>query len=184
MKIILGISGATGSIYGIRLLEALKRAKVETHLIISKWAEATIKLETDYSLEEVKGLASYTYSNSNQAALISSGSFITDGMIVAPCSMKSIASIRYGLADNLLTRAADVILKEKRKLILMPRESPLNQIHLENMLALAQMGVSISPPMPAFYNKPDTLDDIVNHTITRILDQLEIESNLSKRWLQ
>ncbi len=184
MKIIVGISGATGAIYGIRLLEALKNADVETHLIISEWAETTIKLETDHDLEYVKNLAAYTYSNSNQAALLSSGSFITDGMIVAPCSMKSVASIRHGLADNLLTRAADVILKEKRKLILIPRESPLNQIHLENMLALAKMGVSISPPMPAFYNKPSTVDDIVNHTITRILDQLGIENNLSKRWLQ
>ncbi|MGE7766158.1 UbiX family flavin prenyltransferase [Peribacillus sp. NPDC096540] len=184
MKIIVGISGATGAIYGIRLLEALKNVDVETHLIISEWAETTIKLETDHDLEYVKNLATYTYSNSNQAALLSSGSFITDGMIVAPCSMKSIASIRHGLADNLLTRAADVVLKEKRKLILIPRESPLNQIHLENMLALAKMGVSISPPMPAFYNKPSTVDDIVNHTITRILDQLGIENNLSKRWLQ
>ncbi|WP_174727332.1 UbiX family flavin prenyltransferase [Mesobacillus harenae] len=184
MKIIVGISGATGAIYGIRLLEALRNAGVETHLIMSEWAEKTTVIETNYDVSYVKGLASHVYSPKNQAALISSGSFVTDGMVVAPCSMKSVASICHGLADNLLTRAADVILKENRKLILVPRESPFNQIHLENMLKLSRMGVSISPPMPAFYNKPTSVDDIVNHTVARILDQFGLENNLTRRWLQ
>lgn len=184
MKLIVGISGATGAIYGIRLLEALNHVGVESHLVMSSWAEKTISIETNYSVEEVKALASHTYNSSNQAAIISSGSYITDGMILAPCSMKSLASISYGLADNLLSRAADVILKEKRKLVIIPRESPLNQIHLENMLRLSKMGVVILPPMPAFYNKPETVDDIVNHTVARTLDQFGIDNQLTKRWLQ
>jgi 4-hydroxy-3-polyprenylbenzoate decarboxylase len=184
MKIIVGITGATGAIYGIRMLEALKEAGVETHLVISPWAEKTIAIETSYNLEEVKSLPSHYYSSDNQAAIISSGSFITDGMIVAPCSMKSLASISYGLADNLLSRAADVILKERRKLVLLPRETPLSEIHLENMLRLSRMGVTILPPMPAFYNKPQNMDDIINHTVARTLDQFGIDHQLSRRWLQ
>lgn len=184
MKIIVGISGATGAIYGIRLLEALKQSEVETHLVLSSWAEKTIKLETPYDVEDVKKLASVVYSSTNQAAAISSGSFLTNGMVVAPCSMKSLAGISHGLADNLLTRAADVVLKERRKLILVPREAPLNEIHLENMLRLARMGCVILPPMPAFYNQPKSIDDIVNHTVARILDQFGIENSLAKRWLQ
>lgn len=184
MKIIVGISGATGAIYGVKMLEALKALNIETHLIISSWAEKTIRIETPYSLEEVKSYADHVYSSDNQAAIISSGSFVTDGMIIAPCSMKSLASISYGQADNLLSRAADVVLKEKRKLVLVPREAPLSEIHLENMLRLAKMGVVILPPMPAFYNKPDTVDDIVNHTVSRVLDQFSIDNALTKRWLQ
>lgn len=183
-KIVVGISGATGAIYGIRILEALRDCGVETHLILSSWAEKTIKIETSYSVEEVKSLATQVHSSSNQAAIISSGSFITDGMIIAPCSMKSLASISYGLADNLLSRAADVILKERRKLVIVPREAPLSEIHLENMLRLARMGSVILPPMPAFYNKPKSIDDIVNHTVSRVLDQFGIDNDLTNRWLQ
>lgn len=183
MRIIVGISGATGAIYGIRLLEELKEAGIETHLIISSWAEKTISMETDYSVEQVKDIAGYVYSSENQAAKISSGSFITDGMIIAPCSMKTLASISFGLADNLIARSADVVLKENRKLIIVPRETPLHAIHLENMLRLAKMGVTLLPPMPAFYNQPKTIDDIVNHTISRILDQFSIDNTLTKRWL-
>lgn len=184
MKILVGITGASGAIYGIRILEALKECGVETHLIISKWAEKTIKVETSYTFDEIKSLASHYYSSDNQAALISSGSFITDGMIIAPCSMKSVASIRHGFSDNLISRAADVIIKEKRKLVIVPREAPLSTIHLENMLSLSQMGCTILPPMPAFYNKPETVDDIVNHTVARVLDQFDIDNQITKRWLE
>ncbi len=184
VKIIVGISGSTGAIYGIRMLEALKAAGVETHLIISQWAETTIALETDYSLSSVKELASKVYSPSNQAALIASGSFRTDGMIIAPCSMKTLASISHGMADNLMARAADVVLKEGRKLLLLPRETPLSAIHLENMLKLARIGVAILPPMPAFYNHPETIDDIIYHTISRALDQFGLDNQLTPRWMQ
>lgn len=184
VKLIVGITGATGAIYGIRMMEALKEAQVETHLIISPWAEKTIAIETTYSLEDVKSLATHFYSYHNQAAVISSGSFITDGMIIAPSSMKSLASISYGLADNLISRAADVVLKERRKLVMLPRETPLSEIHLENMLRLSRMGVIMLPPMPAFYNHPQTLNDIINHTVARTLDQFSIDHQISRRWLQ
>lgn len=182
MRIIVGISGATGAIFGIRMLEALKEKNVETHLVMSKWAEATIKIETKYSVEDVIQLASTVHSPTNQAAPISSGSFRVDGMIVAPCSMKTLASIRMGLADNLLSRSADVILKERKKLVLLTRETPLNSIHLENMLALSRMGTVILPPVPAFYNHPETIDDVVNHIVSRTLDQFDIPNSLTKRW--
>lgn len=181
---IVGISGATGAIFGIRLLEELRSLGVETHLIISKWAEVTIRLETDYTVEEVKKLATVVHSSVNQAASISSGSFRVDGMVIAPCSMKTLASIRTGMTVDLLGRAADVILKERKKLVLLTRENPLNDIHLENMLALSRMGVVINPPVPAFYNKPQTIDDIVNHIIGRTLDQFSIENNLMHRWTE
>ncbi|GAB1154645.1 non-oxidative hydroxyarylic acid decarboxylases subunit B [Paenibacillus illinoisensis] len=182
MKIIVGMTGATGSIYGIRLLEVLKQAGIETHLVISTWAGATIQTETPYTLKDVEALADYVYSNKDLGAKISSGSFQVDGMIVAPCSMKSLASIRMGLADNLVTRSADVILKERKKLLLMTRETPLNNIHLENMLYLSKMGVIIFPPMPAFYNHPKTLEDIVDHIVFRALDQFGIHLPAAKRW--
>lgn len=184
MKIIVGISGATGAIYGIRMLEALSAAGVETHLILSSWAEKTIVIETKYTVEEVKRLASVVHSSSNMAASISSGSFRTDGMVIAPCSMKTLAAVSHGYSDNLVARAADVVLKERRKLVLIPREAPLHEIHLENMLRLARMGVVILPPMPAFYNQPETIDDIVNHTVARALDQFGIDNNLTQRWLE
>lgn len=175
MKLIVGISGATGSIFGIRLLEVLKQVdEVETHLVLSPWAITTLKEETDYTLQDVYDLADYHYSDKNLGAAISSGSFNVDGMIVAPCSMKSLASISMGLSDNLITRSADVILKENKKLVLMTRETPLNQIHLENMLKLSKMGVTIFPPMPAFYNHPKNLNEIIDHIVFRLLSQFDI----------
>ncbi|MBP1154066.1 MULTISPECIES: non-oxidative hydroxyarylic acid decarboxylases subunit B [unclassified Paenibacillus] len=182
MRIIVGISGATGAIYGIRILEALREQGVETHLVMSKWAETTITLETNYSVSEVSKLASVVHSPMNQAASISSGSFRVDGMIIAPCSMKTLAAIRIGYADGLLARAADVILKERKKLVMLTRETPLNDIHLENMLALSRMGAVILPPVPAFYNKPSSIDDMVNHIVARTLDQFDISNTLTKRW--
>jgi 4-hydroxy-3-polyprenylbenzoate decarboxylase len=182
MRLVVAISGASGAIYGIRTLEALKMYGVESHLILSKWAEATIKIETSYSLEDVKQLATVVYSSADQAAKISSGSFHVDGMIIAPCSMKTLSSVAHGLAVNLVSRAADVTLKERRKLVMVPRETPFNDIHLENMLKLSRMGVVMLPPVPGFYNHPKTIDDIVNHTIARILDQFHIENNLTTRW--
>ena len=182
MKLIVGMTGATGAIFGIRLLEVLRDLNIETHLVISKWAAATIEIETDYSIERVKDLASFHYSYSDLGARISSGSFQVDGMIVAPCSMKTLATIRMGLADNLITRAADVILKERKKLLLMTRETPLNDIHLENMLTLSRMGTIIFPPMPAFYNHPQNIEDTVNHIVYRVIDQFGIHVPNAKRW--
>ncbi len=183
LKVIVAITGATGAILGIRILEILKDVKeVETHLIVSNWGRKTIESETNHSTEEVEQLADFTYETADLGAKISSGSFQVDAMIVAPCSMKTLASIRIGLADNLVSRAADVILKEGRKLILLTRETPLNTIHLENMLALSRMGTNILPPMPAFYNHPKTIDDIVNHIAYRTVDQLGIILPDLKRW--
>ncbi len=181
-RIIVGISGASGAIFGIRMLEALRTYDVETHLVMTKWAETTIGLETDYSVEQVKELASVVHGSMNQAASISSGSFRVDGMVVAPCSMKTLATIRAGMSEGLLGRAADVILKERKKLVLLTRESPLNDIHLENMLALSRMGVTIFPPVPAFYNHPKSIDDIVDHIVARTLDQFDIDNSLTTRW--
>ncbi|HBU9918864.1 TPA: UbiX family flavin prenyltransferase [Klebsiella aerogenes] len=177
MKLVVGMTGATGAAIGVRLLAALKTLDVETHLIISKWARATIQLETPYSVQEVVALASKTYSKHDQAAAISSGSFRVDGMIVVPCSMETLAAIRYGL----IARAADVTLKEQRKLMLVPRESPLNAIYLENMLALTRAGAMMLPPMPAFYNNPTSTDDIINHFVSRILNQFGLDNALTKR---
>jgi 4-hydroxy-3-polyprenylbenzoate decarboxylase len=182
MRLVVGITGATGVIFGIRLLEALKELQVETHLVMSEWADKTIKIETSYTPEQVKELASVYYGIGNQAAAISSGSFLTDGMVIAPCSMKSLAAIAHGLADNLIHRSADVVLKERRKLVLVARETPLNAIHLENMLRLSNMGTVIMPPMPAFYNHPTTLDDMVDHITARVLDQIGIPNDLTVRW--
>lgn len=177
------MTGATGAIYGIRLLEALHaHENIEVHLVLTRWAEATIAIETPYKCDAVKALADHTHAINNQAASISSGSFIVDAMVVVPCSMKSIAAIRTGMTDNLLIRAADVTIKENRKLILVPRETPLNQIHLENMLFLSRMGVEMIPPMPAFYNHPSTVDDIIDHTTARILDHLGIHHSVGSRW--
>ncbi len=181
-RLIVGITGATGTIFGVRLLEALRGANVETHLVMSKWAARTLAHETAYSLEQVQELADHTYAPGNQGAAISSGSYLSRGMIVAPCSMRSLAAIATGQGDNLLHRAADVILKERRKLVLMVRESPLNDIHIENMLKLSKMGVVILPPVPAFYNHPQTLDDMINHIVMRALDQFEIHVDAARRW--
>jgi 4-hydroxy-3-polyprenylbenzoate decarboxylase len=165
------------------LLRQLRQCRdVETHLVLSRWARATIHLETGLSAGDVAGLADVVYSWDDQAAVISSGSFLTHGMVVAPCSMKTLAGIRTGYADGLIARAADVTLKERRRLVLVPRETPLSEIHLENMLALTRMGARIVPPMPAFYNHPASIGDIVDHIVMRILDQFEIESTTAKRW--
>ena len=182
MRIVVGITGASGAIFGIRALQALRAAEVETHLVMSRWAKTTIAHETPYSLAEVEAMASWVHIGYNQAASISSGSFHTDGMIVAPCSMKTLAAIRVGYSDTLVARAADVILKERRKLVLLARESPLNEIHLENMLALTRMGAVIFPPVPAFYNQPKTIDDLVNYIIGRLLDQFGLKLPDMARW--
>ncbi|MCF8568302.1 UbiX family flavin prenyltransferase [Alicyclobacillus tolerans] len=183
MKIIVAMTGATGSILGIRLLEALRESGVETHLVMSEWAEKTMQIETSYQPADVKKMASHVYAADNQASRISSGSFRVDGMVIVPCSMKTLAAIRIGFADNLITRAADVILKERKKLVILPRELPLNSIHIENMLTLSHAGAVILPPMLTFYNKPVTLNDAVNHVVARTMDQFGIENELTKRWL-
>ena len=177
------MTGATGAILGIRLLELLKDVGVETHLIISRWAVGTLKFEGDYSTKDVKKLATFCYSHNDAAALPSSGSFQTDGVIVVPCSMRTLSAIRTGYADDLICRAADVTIKEQRKLVLVARETPLSPIHLENMLTLARMqNVVIFPPMPAFYTKPKSLDDIVNQSVGRMLDIFGLESDHFPRW--
>jgi flavin prenyltransferase len=183
VRIVVAMTGATGAIFGIRLLERLRGiADVETHLIMSRWARLNISAETDYTPAQVQSLADVTYNEGDQGAAISSGSFRVDAMVVVPCSMRTLAAIRHGLADNLVARAADVVLKERRNLCLVPRETPLNAIHLDNMLALAQIGVGICPPMPAFYNRPTTLDDLVDHITVRVLDQLGLDVDYPKRW--
>ena len=182
MKIILGITGATGVIYGVRILERLREAGVETHLVISRWGAHTLAHETTFSRDHVEALADTTYAPGDMGAAISSGSFKTDGMIVAPCSAKTLGAIAHGFGDNLIHRAADVILKERRRLVLAVREAPLSEIHLENMLKLSRMGAVILPPMPAFYNHPRTIDDIVDHSVARILDQFGIEAPNAVRW--
>jgi 4-hydroxy-3-polyprenylbenzoate decarboxylase len=181
-KIIVSITGASGAIYGIRLLEVLRECGVETHLIVSKSANLTIATETSFSIGDIKKLANYAYHPSDIGAKISSGSFKVNGMIVAPCSMKTLSAIASGMENDLITRSGAVIIKEQKKLALMVRETPLSAIHLENMLKLARIGVAICPPVPTFYNHPTTLDEIVNHSITRILDLFNIETNLIKRW--
>ena len=183
MRLIVGMTGATGSVLGVRLLEELRRhADVETHLVMTRWARATIELETGLGAREVGKLADVVHSPDDQGASISSGSFLTDGMIIVPCSMKTLAGIRTGYADGLVARAADVTLKERRKLVLVPRETPLSEIHLDNMLALARMGAAIVPPMPAFYNHPATVDDIVDHIVARICDQFGLQATRARRW--
>ncbi|MEU4668026.1 non-oxidative hydroxyarylic acid decarboxylases subunit B [Amycolatopsis sp. NPDC023774] len=183
MRLIVGMTGATGAPFGIRLLEVLRAMPdVETHLVLSRWARTTIHLETSLSAREVGDLADVVHSPEDQAASISSGSFRTDGMIVVPCSMKTLAGIRTGYADGLLGRAADVVLKERRKLVLVPRETPLSEIHLENMLALTRMGAVMVPPMPAFYNHPQSLDDVLDHVVARVLDQFGLTAPAARRW--
>jgi len=182
-RIVVGMTGATGAALGVEVLRRLQECQgVETHLVLSRWARATIGLETELSVADVAELADVVYSGDDQSAAISSGSFLTEGMVIVPCSMKTLAGIRAGYADGLIVRAADVTLKERRRLVLVPRETPLSEIHLDNMLALARMGVRMVPPMPAFYNHPSTVDDIVAHVVTRILDQFDIESPTARRW--
>ncbi len=176
------MTGATGAIFGVRLLQALKGTDVETHLVLSKWAQQTIEHETDFTQRDVRDLASVVYEQGNMGAAISSGSFLTEGMVIAPCSVRTLASIAHGTGDNLVHRAADVVLKERRRLVLVVRETPLSDIHLENMLKLSRMGVTITPPVPAFYNHPQTLDDMVNHIVARVLDQFGIPTDFARRW--
>jgi 4-hydroxy-3-polyprenylbenzoate decarboxylase len=187
IRLIVGITGATGVIFGVRLLEALRvstlgRSAVETHLIVSKWGAHTLAEETSYSLERVRQMATYSYPPSDQGAAVSSGSFLTSGMVVAPCSARTLAAIASGQGDNLIHRAADVILKERRKLVLLVRETPLSEIHLENMLKLSRMGAVILPPVPAFYNHPQSLEAMVDHVVMRTLDQFGIHTDLAGRW--
>ena len=182
-RLIVGITGATGAILGIRMLEALQAAgDIETHLVLSKWAMQTIEHETSYTLREVRDLAHASYEPGNMAAAISSGSFKTEGMVIIPCSMRSLGGIAHGNGDHLVHRAADVVLKERRRLVLVAREMPLSEIHLENMLKLARMGVTIMPPMPAFYHHPQGIDDLVNHVVARVLDQFDIPADFARRW--
>lgn len=182
MRLVIAMTGATGAALGIRLLETLRHLGVETHLVLSDWARATIKIETDTSVAEVQELASHTHSARDLAAGISSGSFPTDGMVVCPCSMKTLSAIRIGYSDNLITRAADVTLKERRKLVLVAREAPLTQIHLDNMAYLARVGAVIFPPTVAYYARPTSVADMTDHVVGRIIDQLGIEHSLIRRW--
>ena len=180
--LIIGITGASGAIYGVRMLEALRAKSIPTHLIVSKSAAITLKEEVDISVEAVRKLATTHYLNTDIGAAISSGSFKTRGMIVAPCSIRTLSEIAYGTTDNLLSRAADVILKERRKLVLLVRETPLHQGHIRAMLAATENGAIVMPPVPAFYHRPKDVDDIVNQTVGRCLDLFDIESGLVKRW--
>lgn len=182
MRLIVGITGASGVIYGISLLEALKKLGVETHLVLSRQAEGIIAVETAYTAGDVRALASCAYSENDFDAPLASGSFLHQGMVVTPCSMKTLAGIAAGYAQNLIQRAADVTIKEGRRLVLMPRESPFSAIHLENMLKLARLGVVIAPPVPAFYHGPETIADLVEFSVGRILDLLGVENQLFKRW--
>ena len=181
-RLIVGITGATGSIFGVRLLEALKAAEVETHLVLSRWGQRTVEHETGLTFADLEARASVVHGSGNMAATISSGSFRTDGMVICPCTMRTVATIANGNGENLVHRAADVVLKERRRLVIVPRETPLSEIHLENLLKLARMGVAIVPPMPAFYNKPATLDDMVEHIVARVLDQFDIDAAFARRW--
>ena len=184
-RLIVGITGASGAIYGIRLLEQLRELTadtVQTHLVITPSGEKTISLETGYDIAQVRGLADFVHGYADIAAPISSGSFITMGMVVVPCSMRALSDIAHSRADNLLARCADVTLKEGRKLVIVPRETPLHKGHIRLMLTAAENGAVILPPMPAFYHKPKTVDDIVNHTVGKILDQFGVEHGIFKRW--
>jgi 4-hydroxy-3-polyprenylbenzoate decarboxylase len=181
-RLIVGMTGSTGAIFGVRLLEALKHADVESHLIVSKWAQRTIEHETNYTVEQVRELATVVHSPGDMGATISSGSFLTEGMVVIPCSVRTLGGIANGYGEHLVHRAADVILKERRQLVLVVRETPLSEVHLENMLKLSRMGVVMLPPMPAFYNHPQSVDDVVNHIVFRVLDQFKIPAPFAKRW--
>ena len=182
-RLIVAISGATGAIYGVRILDILSKMEdIETHLVLSKAGKMTIQVETPYSVKDVEAMADIVHDVNNVGASISSGSFRTEGMVIAPCSMKSMSGIAHSLGGDLLVRAADVVLKERKKLVLVVRETPLHLGHLEAMVSLARMGAVIFPPVPAFYHRPKTLEEIINQTCTRILDQFEIDVSLFHRW--
>ena len=181
-RLIVGISGASGIVYGIRLLEVLRELGIETHLVMSKSAELTLAYETDRKVAAVKALASVVYANTDIGAAVSSGSFRTQGMVIAPCSIRTAAEIATGVTSSLLSRAADVVLKERRRLVLMVRESPLHVGHLRMLTQAAEIGAIIAPPLPAFYSRPQSLDDMVDHTVGRVLDLFDIDAGLVKRW--
>ena len=181
-RLIVGISGASGTVYGIRLLEILRDAGIETHLVMSKSAEMTMAYETDLKPKDVRALAAVHYPNADIGAAISSGSFQTLGMVIAPCSIRTMSEIACGVTASLLSRAADVVLKERRRLVLAVRETPLHVGHLRSMLTLAEIGAVVSPIVPAFYNRPKTVDDIINHTCGRLLDLFGIDTGIVKRW--
>jgi len=182
MRLVVGITGSSGVIYGIKVLEVLLKIKIETHLIISKWGQRNVQIETDKSVEFVKSLASRYYNNDDMAAPISSGSFKTDGMAIVPCSMKTLSSIANGYDDNLISRAAGVCIKESRRLVIVPRETPLSKIHLQNMMMLSDIGVIVLPAMPGFYQRPKSIDDLITHIAGKIMDQFGIEHNIYRRW--
>jgi 4-hydroxy-3-polyprenylbenzoate decarboxylase len=181
-RLIVGISGASGVVYGVRLLQLLRNTGIETHLVMSKSAEVTCAYETALKIGDVKALAHTVHGIDDMASSISSGSFRTAGMVVAPCSMRSMSEIASGVTTTLLTRAADVVLKERRRLVLMVRETPLHTGHLRTMTALSEMGAIIAPPVPAFYAKPETLDDMIDHTVGRALDLFDIDVGIVRRW--
>ena len=182
-RLIVGLSGATGSIFGIRILQVLApMPDIETHLVMSKAAKMTLQVETPHSVKEVEEMADVAHDIQNVGASIASGSFRTEGMVIAPCSMKSMGGIALSVGGDLLVRAADVILKERRKLVLVARETPLHLGHLVSMATLTRMGAVIFPPVPAFYHRPKTLDDVINQTVARILDQFDVETDMFKRW--
>lgn len=181
-RIVIGVTGATGTIFAVRLLEVLRELGIETHLVMSKWATTTLKYETDRSQSEIFSLASKVYTARDMTASIASGSFLHDGMIIVPCSMKTLAAVRIGFCEDLISRAADVTLKERRTLLLVPRETPLSDIHLENMLALRRMGAIIFPPVPAFYTRPKSIEEIVDQSVGRMLDSFGIHTDIFERW--
>jgi 4-hydroxy-3-polyprenylbenzoate decarboxylase len=182
-RIVVAITGATGAVYGVRLLDRLRAIPgVETHLVISDAATLTLHQEVGLQRRDVEALAHVVHKNREIGASIASGSFQTDGMVIAPCSMKTLAAVALGLSDNLIARAADVILKERRRLVLMVRETPFNLAHLRNMTAVTEMGGIVFPPLPSFYNKPGSIDEMVDHTLARVIDLLGIENDLAPRW--
>ncbi len=181
-KLTVGISGATGAIQGIRLLEVLSKSNVETHLIITEAGENTIRMETDWNVEDVKSLANYSYDINDLGADVSSGSFLTEGMVIIPCSIKSLSGIAHSFNENLLIRAADVTLKERRKLVVVVRETPLHLGHIELMLQASRMGAILLPPVSAFYFHPKTIDDLINHTVGKVLDLFGLNHDLFNRW--
>ena len=182
-RLVVGITGSSGVLLGVRLLQLLRPLDtIETHVVISKWGLRTLHLETDFGKEDIERLADHFYPAGDMGAAISSGSFITSGMVVIPCSMRSLAAIASGTGQNLVHRAADVTLKERRQLVLVPRETPLHQIHLQHLLTLARMGVTIMPPMLAFYHRPETVSDLVDQVVMRVLDQLGIHLDITARW--
>lgn len=182
LKIVVGISGASGAIYGVRMIETLKKLKIEAHVVISRSAIKTIKHETNYTLKQLKSMSTFFYDPDDIGAKISSGSFLVNGMVIAPCSIKTLSSIANSFNDNLLTRAADVTLKERRKLVILLRETPLHLGHIKLMKSVTEMGGIILPPIPSFYHNPKTVDDIVLHSIGKVLDQFNIDAHLFTRW--